>query len=183
MSGGGWSASFQFRRAPRTLPEDAAGALGGNQVLLPILDVQLRYLGSAINMAVLLDTGADFCVLPYEVAEVLNINPSALNGKPFPMAGVGKDILVKVTNLDMTIHSNTGHKEVSMLPFLVPIEPQPPGRFVLIGRHPFLSMFDVRFRMGYTDDPELGKWTLTEVVKHRAARRYTKLGALPSPKN
>lgn len=180
MAGGGWSASFQFRRASRPIPEDAAAALGSSQVLLPILSVELRYLGSSIKIAALLDTGADFCVLPYEVADILNINPGALKGQPFPMSGIGSDVLVKVTHIDVTIHSRTGDMAVPMLPFLVPVEPQPPGRFVLIGRHPFLSMFDVRFRMGFTDDPELGKWTLTEVVKHRAARRFQKIGPLPN---
>jgi len=181
MASGAWSASYQFRRAPRNFPADAAAALGTNQVLLPIVPVKLTFLGSAFDTGALLDTGADFCVLPYEVAEVLNVSPASLGGQPFPMAGVGKDVMVKVTNIDVTVKSRTGNKEIPMLPFLIPVEPQPPGRFVLLGRHPFLSMFDVRFRLGYTNDPELGKWSLTEVTKHHPSYRYRKGRALAAP--
>lgn len=163
-----WSAAFQFRRVP--LPREVCGH---TTVLRPYLDVLLEHKRAAFETLALVDTGADFSMVPREVAEVLGIDVDRIPGEELPFSGVGAGGVGKQIGLDFTILSDLGSLRVSGLPFVVMLD-SPPGQSkdTILGRHPLFRDFDLGFRMGYTDDPEIGKFTIRRVTKRRDAERY-----------
>lgn len=172
-----WNGSFQFRKVPLPKP-----VLGISYILRPLLSARLYYQERVHQTFILPDSGADFSFLPIEVAQDLGIDPTAIPGEAYPLGGVTGAGIGRFVNIDVEISSH-GIPHRFTLPFMV-LQPgqgsESGGRQVLIGRYPFFYMFDVSFRMGFTDDPELGKWTLHEVVKHRPAKRFGKSAPIPT---
>lgn len=132
-----------------------------------------------VPTAGLIDTGADQCVIPWEIAEALDLRSQSLTGGTFSSRGIGGTVKFKIAKLDLLLESQkAGPFELKDFPFAVPLTDNGPG-YVLLGRHPLMSLLDIRFRMGFTDDPTFGKVSLTEVVKRRASANYVKGPAVP----
>ncbi len=90
-----------------------------------------------------------------------------------------------LVDLELAISTPPGPPGPMTLPFLAGAPPPDrrsgAAKNVLIGRRPFFEWFDVHFRMGYTTDLELGKWTLREVTKKRPAEIARKGRVIPPP--
>ncbi len=166
-----FSGSFQFNRV--RLPRPVGGV---ETVLRPYLFVKLQHGKNTIDLLALVDTGADFSILPTEVAEELGIDPAQLPGEGLPFTGVTAGGAGKVVNLTVRTPQDRGDVWLSMeIPFVVIIKGGlGQGKDVLLGRHPLFHDFDFGFRMGYTDDPEIGKWTMKEIQKRKSASKYVR---------
>jgi hypothetical protein len=163
-----WNGSYQFRRVP--LPREICGH---RTVLRPYLTVILLHEREEFETFALLDTGADFSMLPREVAEVLGIDVDGLPGDEFPFSGVGSGGKGKQVNVSFIIPQGSSSLQVNNHPFIVITDAKEgQTKDLLLGRHPLFHDFDMGFRMGYTDDPEIGKFTMRRVTKRRDATRY-----------
>lgn len=171
-----WNASFQFHRVP--LPREVCGL---RTVLRPYLSVILFHGDADFPTLALLDSGADFCMLPREVAEVLGVDVDRLPGPDFPFGGVASGGTGRRIDLRVVIRAGPSALERE-IPFVVVVDGQAgQSKDILLGRHPFFRDFDIGFRMGYTDDPEIGKFTVREVRKRRNSGRYRNYPPIPTP--
>lgn len=179
-----WNGAFQFRAI------SVRGAPTGRSVVLrPILTVDLQYQGRDFPTFALIDSGADWSVLPWEIAEELGIDVAALPGPDRPISGVTAPGRGRIVNVELLFEAGARYQSPRMtLPFMALYRPQEAGssnasasKSLLIGRHPFFEWFDVHFRMGFTTDPDLGKWTVRASFKKREATRYKKSVAVPGP--
>ncbi|MDE1822165.1 MAG: hypothetical protein KGJ23_04475 [Euryarchaeota archaeon] len=107
--------------------------------------------------------------------------PEALAGPDYPFQGVGSRNAARSVEL----HLETGYKDEGLsidMPFLVIMnDALGQTRDILLGRHPLFHSFDFGFRMGFTDDPEIGKWTMREVRKRRDAGSVVRKPRLVGP--
>lgn len=175
-----WHGSFQFRRVKlRSLP-------GGRSIALrPLLTADLVYQGKRFPTFALIDSGADSSLLPWEVAEDLGIDIDALPGPERGVTGSTGSGTGRVAEVDLDFRLSVPPGPMT-LPFLAMRPPKDrnagssASKSVLVGRHPFFEWFDIQFRMGFTTDPDLGKWTVREVTKHHPADRVRRARPLPT---
>lgn len=179
MSTPSWRASYPFVRIPAP---QGAREQGFEFILTPVVKVEIANLQQRERFFAIVDSGADYSYLPSEAAQLLGLNPASLSGSTVENRGIGATVESRFATLGVSLLDEDEKPEVSAeIPFLVPINPDPESKVVLLGRHPFFRLFDVRFRMGYTDDPSLGKWSLERVLKRRDAGKYRKPAAFPRP--
>lgn len=77
-------------------------------ILRPIIPVSLRYKDKSIHYEALIDTGADFCIFPVELANTLgiNLNPnrivyfSGVSGQP--LKGFITDVILRVGDISVS---------------------------------------------------------------------------------
>jgi hypothetical protein len=120
----------------------------------------------------MVDTGADFSMAPREVVELLGFDIDSAPGPLYPCSGVASGGHAKRFDIHVGIFAEGGPLELD-LPFMVVVDRKPgQTKEVLLGRHPLFHDFDFTFRMGYTDDPEIGKFTVRGVKKRHKAGRY-----------
>jgi hypothetical protein len=175
-----WNGSFQFRRVK------LANLPGGRTLALrPLLTADLVYRGKRFPTFALIDSGADWSLLPWEVAEDLGIDIDSLPGPERGVAGSTGSGTGRVAEVDLEFQVNPLPGKMT-LPFLA-MRPPPAGterspasKSVLVGRHPFFEWVDIHFRMGFTSDPNLGKWTMREVTKKRPSENVRRAGPLPT---
>lgn len=75
---------FDYAREPGS----PSGAFPNKtEVLRPSIDITVKYGEESIDTSALIDSGADFCMFPYEVGEVLLIHVES--GKDESIRGVG----------------------------------------------------------------------------------------------
>ena len=145
--------------------------IGVDTILRPLIECTLEYKGKTIKVYLLVDSGADFSMLRREVArDGLGIDLASL-----PVAGTtgGVGGETKVAFLEMNVSFNMGKKKYEQrIPFQVSLDESTDLPECLLGRIPFFYDFRICFRMGYTDDPSLGKFTLYYEEKKRSAERY-----------
>lgn len=154
---------------------------GHSKVLRPYLNVILWNGDTPFNTLALVDTGADFCLVPREVAEVLGFDVDALPGPVLPFGGATAGGQAKELQLDMQVNSTRSPLRLT-LPFVVVLNAGPgQNKDVLIGRHPLFHDFDFGFRMGFTTDPELGKFTMRGVHRRRDPSGVRKSGEVLAP--
>lgn len=159
MPASGWGASYPFVRIPAP---KGAREQGFEFILAPLIKVELANLLQREKFYAIVDSGADYSYLPSEAAKLLGLDAASLSGSTVENRGIGALVESKFATLGVSLLDERERAEVSLdIPFLVPLHPDPETKVVLLGRHPFFRLFDVRFRMGYTDDPSLGKWSLT----------------------
>lgn len=171
-----WNGAWQFRRVPLPRP-----IMGQSTVLRPYLNVTLTNGEKSFETLALIDTGADFNMLPREVAEVLGIDVDNAPVPEYPCSGVAAGGRAKVFDLDLVIYGHD-HPLSFRQSFAVIVNAgQGQSKETLIGRHPLFHDFDFGFRMGFTNDPEIGKFTMRMVTKRRDASHYKQYGPLPSP--
>jgi hypothetical protein len=155
--------------------------LGHSTVLRPYLTVTLRNGEKEFSTLALVDTGADFNMLPREVAEVLGVDVERLSGPALPFSGATAGGKAKPCTLKVEVVGR-GESLGFENPFLIILNPaEGKARDVLIGRHPLFHDFDFGFRMGFTDDPEIGKFTMNKVTKRRDASRFVRHDPLIRP--
>ncbi|MFI5417337.1 MAG: retropepsin-like aspartic protease [Candidatus Lutacidiplasmatales archaeon] len=129
----------------------------------------------------MVDTGADFCLVPREVAEVLGVDVEELPGPALPFGGATGGGLAKEMRLKMELLSRRSPLKLD-LPFVVTLKSAPgQSKDVLIGRQPLFHDYDFGFRMGFTDDPDLGKFTMHSVRKRHGSSHARKSGPLLTP--
>jgi Aspartyl protease len=143
-------------------------------VLRPYVTVVLEHGSREFETLALVDSGADFSMLPREVAEVLGFDVDALPGPSLPFSGAGSGGRGKEIELDFLIpYARPGPLRIRRHPFVVMTGgKEGQTKDVLLGRHPLFHDFNFDFRMGYTDDPDIGKFSMRRVVKRRDASRY-----------
>lgn len=177
MAPSSWKASCPFVRIAAPC---GAREQGFDFILTPVVKVEITNVSQREKFFAIVDSGADYSFLPHAAARVLGLDPASLTGSIVENQGIGATVESKFATLGVSVLDERERPEVSLeIPFLVPLRPGPEAKVVLLGRHPFFRLFDVRFRMGYTDDESLGKWSLERVVKRRNAARYRKPPPLP----
>lgn len=150
-----------------------AKEVGIERVLTPILPVELVNIKVGVRFLALVDSGADYSYLPYQAAKLMGIEAGRLAGKKIQNQGIGGIVESKFVQLKVGIVGDDEEVEFwTELPFLVPLKDSDSSDIVLIGRHPFFDDFHIDFRMGFSNDPSFGKWTLREVLGRRDSRRY-----------
>lgn len=121
----------------------------------------------SIDLSFLLDSGADFGMIPRAVAEELGVDIERL---PVDRTNsVGGQMDVAVATMRVTLVQQRRQFSFNA-PFQIPL--RAPGYPVvpLMGREPLFRHFDVQFRLSFTE--ALGKFTLRLVTKYHAESRY-----------
>jgi hypothetical protein len=145
----------------------------GEIILRPLLQCTLSCGGKTFETLLLVDSGADYSMLKREVArdglmiDLDRLTPIGETG------GVGGETKIARTDIGVSFRMGKYLHECT-IPFQISLEEGKDPAFSLLGRIPFFYDFRVSFRMGYTDDPALGKFNLHLEQKKRSAGRYKK---------
>lgn len=147
--------------------------VGKEVILRPLLQCTLSYRGKTFETMLLVDSGADYSMLKREVArdglmmDLDKLVPVGTTG------GVGGE--TKIARVDVGVAFMMGkHKHDCTIPFQISLDEGKDPGFSLLGRIPFFYDFRVGFRMGFTDDPSLGKFNLHLEQKKRSSEKYKK---------
>ncbi len=145
----------------------------GNIVLRPILQAILRYKSIEFPTGILVDSGADYSIIQREILEeVFDIDISKLKKCGETCGITGK---TKVGEIDIEMQFGTERDTlIEKIPFRVSLEPEKDTPITLLGRIPFFYRYRIDFRMGYTDDPTLGKFILYPETHKRKSSKYKK---------
>jgi hypothetical protein len=139
-----------------------------------MVDVTLSMGSKSVGTNLLLDSGADFSMIQREFAEnVLGIKIESLQKGGTHSASGQMDVVI--VNILVTLTQATISKSFEA-PFQIPINTPGFPALQLLGREPLFHLFDVAFRMGYTD--VLGKFTLRCVEKKHNPSRF-RIGGKP----
>ena len=152
--------SYGFTKFPcRSHPEGS--------ILRPMLSVTLSYKGQdPIDMSMLVDSGADFSVIPVGIARSLGIDMSTL--RKDRTNGIGGSTEVAWALIDLAFGQRGNDFDIRM-PFQILLN-EDYDNLPLLGREPFFLWFDVNFRMAYAYPK--GKFVLSEVTKTRDPDKY-----------
>jgi hypothetical protein len=146
----------------------------GRVILRPLLQCTLEHQGNSLTTALLLDSGADISMLTQEVArdglkiDVDKLEPAGDTG------GIGGDISVAMVDVGVSFAMGPRYVHRCTIPFQIPLGENKGPCYSLLGRDPFFYEFRVSFRMGYTDDPSVGKFNLHKETVKRSAERFKK---------
>jgi len=145
----------------------------GAVILRPMLSVVLEYNGKEFPTEMLLDSGADYSIIRYDVAETgLNIPIDTLEECKMPLKGITDDPQKNV-ECEVTLHFDWKHIKVSKkIPVRIMKDPKKQPSLNLLGRDPFFYDFRVDFRMGYTKDMSLGKFIIYPEEKKRDPKKF-----------
>ncbi len=137
----------------------------GTTILRPLVPVNLQFgNGRKLNTLMLVDSGADYSMIDRELAQQLGVDPIRM-GKTSGSSGEA-DVEISKLHAELVYGNRTFPFE---MPVQVPLEKGFPV-IPLLGREPFFWLFDVNFRMGYTETK--GKFVIIPVRKRRRARDY-----------
>lgn len=114
----------------------------------------------------LLDSGADYPMLPKPMAEHLGIDVAACPEDTTVGLGSAR---VGLYGLDVVIGQHQREYQFRAT-FQTPKDHDDYPPIPLMGREPLFRIFDVQFRMGFTE--ALGKFTLKLVKKKRDFSKY-----------
>lgn len=103
-------------------------------ILRPIIPVGLRYKDKSIHYEALIDTGADFCIFPIELASNLGIN--ILKHKAIYFSGVGSEP-IRGFIVDVTL-------SIGKIEVLIKAVFAESGITRILGQKGFFDHFDVR---------------------------------------
>lgn len=118
----------------------------------------------------LVDSGADYSMIRRDIAQdIFNIDISSLKKKG-DSSGIGGKVPVGIVELTISFGLRQYNFE-EKIPFQIPLDPKNEIEIPLLGRNPFFYNYRVDFRMGFTDDPSLGKFVIYP-EKHRPAEKY-----------
>lgn len=145
--------------------------VNGKTILRPILQVILRYGPIEFPTGVLIDSGADYSVIQREIIEdAFKIDISKLKKCGETCGITGKTDVGKI-NVEMQFGTERDTLK-EKIPFRVSLEPEKDTPITLLGRIPFFYKYHIDFRMGFTDDPTLGKFVIYPETHKRQAKRY-----------
>lgn len=136
---------------------------------VPLIPVKIQYKNSKpVDTLLLLDSGADFSMIPRNFAEGLGIDCERL--PVTSTSGVGGECKVGETAVYISF-GQRGENYEFKIPVQIPLDPK--IQIVpLLGRIPLFYEFDISFRMGYCEDK--GKFTLKKVIKRHDGKKYSK---------
>jgi hypothetical protein len=146
----------------------------GEEIHRPMMPVTLAYRGTKVQTWLLVDSGADFSMIQREFAEgMLGIDIDSLQDAS--TSSVGGAMRVKEATVEVAIEDNVNSRSFEAV-FQIPVDRPNFPILQLIGRDPLFYLFDVNFRMGFTN--EIGKFVLRWVESRRKASRYS-IGGVP----
>ena len=120
-------------------------------VIRPIIPVTLKYKGKTISYEALIDSGADTCVFPAEIGELVGIDIKT--GKVGDLVGViGRAEKIYYHTLDIEIGGNTTQIEAGFS------YSKNISSFGLLGQNGIFSVYIIKFmhRKGFIDiDPDM----------------------------
>jgi len=159
------SKSFSYSFTPIQIREEI--------ILRPVLQVVLMYKSVEFPTGVLIDSGADYSIIQREIVEdAFNIDISKLEKCGETCGITGK---TDVGKIDIEMRFGTGHDTlIEKIPFRVSLDKKKDPPITLLGRDPFFYKYRVDFRMGYTNDPALGKFVLYPETHKRKANNFKK---------
>jgi hypothetical protein len=138
-------------------------------VLRPLMPVRLQYkTNKPIDILMLLDSGADFSMLPRSVGEGLGVPCDVL--PTTVTTGVSGECSVGETTIYITFGQRGEIYEYDM-PVQIQLDEKVNFQPVL-GRVPLFYDFDIAFRMGYCEGK--GKFTLSKIKRRREPSKYPK---------
>jgi hypothetical protein len=146
---------------------------GNDYVLRPIIPCVIKSGTREMKVDLMLDTGADISMIRKEMLEFLGVSMKTCPSAGTTSCADGKSS--QVSSIELTVEI-TGGKYTwrDSIPFLFFLEegkdPDPP----ILGRHPFFNNYRIDFRMGFTNDPKLGKFVIYKEEVKRDSKRYTK---------
>ena len=142
-------------------------------VLRPMVPCKLRHGDREMKIDLMVDTGADTSVIRKEMLEHLHIDIERCSSGGTTTCADGTNSPVKFIEIEIEIASGryVWHETIPFLFYVDPAkDPNPP----LLGRHPFFGRYRIDFRMGFTSDQALGKFTIYKEDTKRNAERYRK---------
>jgi hypothetical protein len=126
---------FPYRKEPSL--ENRAHP-GRTSVLRPRIRVRLKHKEKSVDLLALIDSGADDCLFPMEVAEVLGLQLDSANRNEYSGIGEGQ----------VTAIFGTVSLEVGGWPFeLYAGFTDSPSVVPILGQHGFFSLFEVKFNL------------------------------------
>lgn len=147
--------------------------INGKTVLRPMLRIILTYNSIDFPTWILVDSGADYSIIRREIVEdAFGVDISKLKKSGETCGITGK---TSVGKIGIEMKFGTSRKKcIEKIPFNVSLESSKDPPVSLLGRDPFFYRYRVDFRMGYTDDPSLGKFVLYPEEHKRNAKKYKK---------
>lgn len=143
----------------------------GEIILRPILQVVLMHKAIEFPTGVLIDSGADYSIIQREIVE----DAFGIDVSKIKKCGETCGITGKTDVGEITIEMRFGTERntlVEKIPFRVSLDDGKDPPITLLGRDPFFYKYRVDFRMGYTDDPTLGKFVLYPETHKRKANSF-----------
>lgn len=143
----------------------------GTVILRPLLIVLLNKDGQQFGTTLLLDSGADYSMLRRDVAQEglgIDLNSLSQEGTTYGIVGA-----TPVGIVDIIVIFGVGNKlREETIPFRISLDPDKDPPENILGRDPFFYRYRIDFRMGYTDDPSLGKFWFMPEEKKRKSKDY-----------
>lgn len=124
--------AFRYKKIERPNPFPA--------IHLPVIPITLIGKDEAIEVMGLLDSGADYSLIPKEIAEVIGMN---LKKNPEPIGGINGEC--DAINSDIRIKVQRGHESYTFLVNAYVIDSLDDDFPVLIGRDGFFEQFKITF--------------------------------------
>ena len=143
--------------------------VGSETIIRPMLTVILKKDNIEFPTTLLVDSGADYSMLRTEIVEDGFLTNISSFKKKADTSGVGGNTEVGI--LKATI-STLEFEEI--IPFQVPLNPDKNPPLSLLGRIPFFYKYRIDFRMGYTNDPTLGKFVIYPEIHKRKAEQFAR---------
>ncbi len=109
-------------------------------VHLPVIPITLVGKSETVEVMGLLDSGADYSLIPREIAEVVGMN---LKKKPEPIGGIGGEC--NAINSNVRIKVQRGHEAYTFFVNAYIIDALDDDFPVLIGRDGFFGQFKITF--------------------------------------
>jgi hypothetical protein len=128
--------------------------------------------GYIFETNLLLDSGADFSMLRRDVAEDglgVNLDKLKQTGKTHGISGGETPISEIEADITFTYKK---HQRTEKLPFQISLDEKKETPENILGRIPFFYNYRIDFRMGFTDDPALGKFWMYPEKKKRDSGAY-----------
>lgn len=124
--------NFKYKQIDRPEPFDG--------VYVPAIPVRLIGQKDTIEVIGLLDSGADFSLIPRDMAEILGLN---LSGKPEKIGGINGDCKAIKTKVQIRIGNQHENYTFPIKVFVIPdIDDEVP---MLVGRNGFFKQFKITF--------------------------------------
>jgi hypothetical protein len=140
----------------------------GQTIQRPVIPALLTSPTGRLGTDLLVDSGADFSMIPREFAELaLGIDLAKCRVEEAVSASGTMRIAWVTLNVTIRDQAKTHTFEA---PFQVPLDAPGYPHLPLLGREPAFRIFDVSFRLGYTQ--EIGKLVFRLVTKTRNPSKY-----------
>jgi len=110
----------------------------GNSTIRPVIPVRLTYKNISVEHNVLIDSGADFCLISYDVAEVLKI-PVESGIKSTAQGITGNDNPIYIHQITLKVGTTTVRVKAGFLKNMNNVG------YGIVGQVGFFDKFEVKF--------------------------------------